>query len=886
MAFGGVEVFRMFGTLAMEGVDKVESQMKGLSSKLQGWGQNLTSIGGKLSMGLTLPILGAGTAAYKMSGDLDTVLRQVNVMLGGTEEDLAEMRDNILKMSSETGKSAVELGQSLFGVVSAGHRGADMYKILETTARGAVGGNADLIATTGALTKAMDIFRLKGVEGSQRAMDTFFGIVDTGLLTFEEMAIAFPRATASAAGLGISIEESGAALGVLTKVSGSTEEAATALNGVFMQLIKPSEDMQTLYEEWGVKNGPQAIERFGGLKGVLDKVLEATGGNVDELAKLFPNVRAIRAALPLVTTNAEDFASAIETVTNSTGKTNKAFDEMSKSKGVALQKMIQTLKNALIKLGDTIGPYITPLIEKIGQKIGEFVSWFQSLDPRWQKIILGIVAALAAVGPVLMVIGTAMIFLNAVMAASPVTWIVLGIVAALAALIAIGILVWKNWDKIKQFFINLWDKVKNAFKTAWEWIKNMFLNYTPYGLIIQHWDKIKQFFVDLWDKVKQIFINVWEGIKNIFFNYTPYGLVISHWEEIVSWFQDMWARVKEAFVVAGEAIWNWMLDWIPGLNIIVENWDLIVEAFRAGWDKIKDFFVTIGTAVKDFFVNQFNIMRNVAVTIWTAISNFFKKVWNGIYEFFKSKIDAIRNYFKVRFEAMKQIAVSIWTAVSNFFRQVWETIKGIFEPPILYIKNLIMTAFNWLKDSFIIPVWTSIKDFFSNLWEGIKRSLRAFKDTFIEIWNRIVQGLKGPINKIIGFFNRLIDGVENAINWIVNGLNRIHISVPDWVGKLIPGLAGKEWGINLGKVSFGEIPLLQYGGRILRPGAAIVGDRGPELLSLPRGAEVRPLTETGVTITNVFHIAEMIVREEADIHRVAEELLDMQQTQQRGVGYK
>jgi len=838
------EAFSIVGRIGLDGIGKVNEQLGGLQGKLKSMGQSFMGVGKKMTMGLTLPIVGLGTAAFKMAGDFDQNMRKVNVMLKATEDEMKNYKKEILDMSNRTGKSAEDISGAFYMIVSAGFRGADAIDILTTSMEGAVGGAADATATTEALTKAMNVFGLEGVLGANRAMDTFFGIVDTGLLTFEELAVCFPRASTSATGLGVTIEETGAALGTLTKVSGSTEQASTALNAVFTQLIKPSANLQKLYEEWGVKTGPEAIKKFGGLAGVMEEITKVTGGDVAALTELFPNVEAIRAILPLTTTNAKDFAEALETVTNSTGRAGEAFEEMAQGPGYQWNVFMQTSKNALISIGDVIAEYVGPWLVKLSGYVKGAVEWFGKLDPTWQKIILGIVVALAAVGPVLMIIGAAMMGLNAIMAISPITWIIIGIVAAIAALVAIGIVVWKNWDKIKKFFIDLWDKIKEAFKTAWEWIKNMFLNYTPYGLIIQHWDKIKQFFVDLWDKVKQIFINVWEGIKSAFFNYTPYGLVISHWEGIVSWFTDMWARVKEAFVVAGQAIWDWMLNWIPGLNIIVDNWDAIVAAFKAGWDKILGFFVTIGTAVKDFFVGQFNIMRDAAIIIWTAISDFFKKIWEGIYNFFKPKIEAVVNLVKSQFEAAKNIITTIWNTISNFFKQVWETIKNIFTPPILFIKNLIVTTFNWLKDSFIIPVWNGIKKFFSGLWDDIKSNFDKFKTAFLSVWDKIVEGIKRPINSIIGFLNKMIKGCQTAINGLIGGLNKIHIKVPSWVGKLIPGLAGKEWGLKLGKVSFGGIPTLQAGGEITKAGAAIVGERGPELLNLPRGAEVRPIEKT------------------------------------------
>lgn len=388
---------------------RFESGLKGVTNKLntfsKNMGQKMAAVGKQMSMKVTMPLVALGVGAFKMAGDFDKAMRQVNVMLKASGDEFEDYKDQVLDISSTLGKSSDEVAASFYQIVSAGYRGGDAIDILRVAMEGAVGGMADAELTTAALTKAMNIFQLKGVEGATRAMDVFFGIVDSGLLTFEEMAAAFPRAATMAAGLGVSIEETGAALATLSKVSGSTEQASTALNAVFTQLIKPSAELQALYEEWGVKTGPEAIEEFGGLAGVLDKVQEATGGNVAELSDLFPNVEAIRAILPLVTTNAEDFANALDTVTNSSGMTGDALDEMTQGPGFQWQKMMVTIKNAMIELGDVIADTLAPWIDRLIGLIQGLVDWFKKMPGPMKDIIVAFGVILAALGPILLLIG-------------------------------------------------------------------------------------------------------------------------------------------------------------------------------------------------------------------------------------------------------------------------------------------------------------------------------------------------------------------------------------------------------------------------------------------------------------------------------------------------
>ena len=89
------------------------------------------------------------------------------------------------------------------------------------------------------------------------------------------------------------------------------------------------------------------------------------------------------------------------------------------------------------------------------------------------------------------------------------------------------------------------------------------------------------------------------------------------------------------------------------------------------------------------------------------------------------------------------------------------------------------------------------------------------------------------MGRVIGIIKTPIDWVIQAIDTIISGLDSIHFNVPSWV----PGVGGKGFGIDIP-----TIPLLAQGGQITQSGYVVVGDAGPELLKLPTGAEVAPLT--------------------------------------------
>lgn len=136
----------------------------------------------------------------------------------------------------------------------------------------------------------------------------------------------------------------------------------------------------------------------------------------------------------------------------------------------------------------------------------------------------------------------------------------------------------------------------------------------------------------------------------------------------------------------------------------------------------------------------------------------------------------------------------------------------------------------------IMEIFTGVIDFIRGVFTGDwERAWQGVQTIFKGIFDGLVAVAKSPINGIIGLLNMAI----NAINELINGLNSLSFDVPEWV----PFLGGKSWGFNLPNLP--NIPYLAKGGTVLS-GSAIVGEAGPELLTVgPGGTRVQPLTNTG-----------------------------------------
>ena len=153
---------------------------------------------------------------------------------------------------------------------------------------------------------------------------------------------------------------------------------------------------------------------------------------------------------------------------------------------------------------------------------------------------------------------------------------------------------------------------------------------------------------------------------------------------------------------------------------------------------------------------------------------------------------------------------------------IGDIINGLFQN-ISNIWNSIKKVFQGVID-FIVGVFTGD---WSRAWQGIQNIFKG-------VWDGLVAIAKAPVNAIIA----LINGVISALNFMIQGLNHLSFDIPDWV----PFLGGKKFGFNIPEI--GKFAYLAKGGT-LWSGNAIVGEKGPELLSLINGkARVTPLTNS------------------------------------------
>lgn len=318
-----------------------------------------------------------------------------------------------------------------------------------------------------------------------------------------------------------------------------------------------------------------------------------------------------------------------------------------------------------------------------------------------------------------------------------------------------------------------------------------------------------------------------------------------------------WIVLGIAAVVAAIAVlWNKCEGF---RNLVKQVFGAIVEKAKAAWEGIKASLQPVIQAITNAFKNAWELIK----TIWNMVKPYFQMVWNNI----KIIFSVVSTYIGGAFRTAWAIIKAIWDTVTGYFRAIWNTIAGIFS----VIKNVLTGNWSeaWEGIKGIVNTWA---EFFSGIWESIKSVFGAVGEWFTSTFSAAWEGIKGIFANVAGFFQGIWDTIKNMFTSIgtsiadgVSGAFKSVINaVIDFAGGLINkfikgintaiGVINHIPGVNIGYLEEVNLPKLANGGVIQRPGDVMVGERGPEILSLPQGATVTPLNKAGGKTENTFYI--------------------------------
>lgn len=435
------------GKLNWEGLKKGGSATKAL-------GEGITDLGRSMTLGLTVPIVAAGGAATSVAANFDDAMSQVQGALGGASADMDGLRNLALQLGADTVFSATESAQAMVelakgGLTEAQIKGGALAASMDLAAAGQLN-LADAAATT---VQMMGSFGL-GAGDATRIANALAGAANASSADVSDLTQAMSQCSAQAALAGWSLEDTAAALALFADHGVKGSDAGTSLKTMLQRLAAPTDQAAEAIAAYGL-NIRDSNGKMKDISGIADELTGKLGGLSDAerdaaLQTIFGS-DASRAAAILMQSGSEGLAKYIAATNDAT-----AAETMANAQKGELSWALENMGGAVESASIAFGTALAPAITAVAGVIGNVAEAFASLPAGVQTAIAVVLALVAALGPLLMVVGSVVAALPAISEGFAVLGGALAIplapaAAVVAAIAAVAAAIYAAWTTSETF---------------------------------------------------------------------------------------------------------------------------------------------------------------------------------------------------------------------------------------------------------------------------------------------------------------------------------------------------------------------------------------------------------------------------------------------------
>ena len=379
---------------------------------------NLTQMGKSLSMSLTAPILGLGALAVKAATDFEFSMAKVQAVSKFTGAEMERLESQAQELGATTSRSASDVAELQLELAKLGKSSTEIEQMTESVLSLSIAFDQELGETARVVGATLNQFGLDASESGRIAdnMATLFG---SSALDLEKFDTAMRTVGPTANAMGLSVEEAGAALGILVNAGVDASTAGTALTKSLTTLAKEGMTGAEAIEFLTTNNlsVADAFEKFGDRAGKIIPILKGTTGAFQDLTQK----------------QIEGTGAAIEARKILEDTAMGGFDR---------------LRSSVEALGISMGEALLPIVKKMADKIASFAAKLASMSDRTKTAVVVVVGLVGAIGPLLIILPNlvtglklariAMIAMNASMLANPFGAVAMAIGLVVGGLIALN----------------------------------------------------------------------------------------------------------------------------------------------------------------------------------------------------------------------------------------------------------------------------------------------------------------------------------------------------------------------------------------------------------------------------------------------------------------
>ena len=714
------------------------SKIDQAGKKMEAFGDSVTHAGQSI-MPASMAVAGLGAAAVKTAADFDAGMSKVAAISGATGEDLDALRDKAREMGAKTKFSASEAASAMEYMAMAGWKTEDMLGGIEGIMNLAAASGEDLATTSDIVTDALTAFGMTAQDSAHFA-DILAAASSNANTNVAMMGETFKYCAPIAGALGFSAEDVAEAIGLMANAGIKSTQAGTALRTIMNNLSGEVKITGKALGEVTI-----ATTNTDGSMRDLSDILADCRGAFSQLseseraqaAEALVGKNAMSGFLALMNAAPEDIEKLSTAIENCDGTAAQMAETMQDN----LAGQLTILKSQLEELAISFGEMLMPAIRAIVSRVQAFVDKLNGMSESQRKAVLTIGLIIAAMGPLLVILGTVISKVGVAMqgfvklatgvkklgvavkagtgifgklgaALGGISAPVLAVIAVIAVLVAAFKHLWDTNEEFRNAITAIWSGIVSKIQAFCQGIVDR-LNALgfEFGSIVDVlkslWDGLCQFLAPVFEAAFSVVstvlgtvLDVITGLLDVFI-----GLFTGNWSQL-------WDGVKEIFSGVWEAItglFDTALNLLKSLAEVILGW--FGTTWESVWTGIRSFFETIWNRIVAFFTGiwnsivstvtaQINAVKTVVTTVFTAIKTTASTIWNGIKTAISTVVDGIKSKVSSAFESVKSTATSLFNGIKNTATSVWNGIKTAIVTPIEAARDKIRSALNAVSGFF------------------------------------------------------------------------------------------------------------------------------------------------------------------------------------------
>lgn len=420
------------------------------------------------------------------SMEFETAMAKVGTIADESQKPLGDMRNEILALSGETGKSVGELAEATYQAISASVATESAVDFVGTANKLAVGGFSDTTTAVDILTTAINAYGMSA-DDAAKISDILITTQNLGKTSVAQLGASMGMVIPLAAAYNMDLEDLSASYALLTANGTQTAQATTYVKAALNELGSTSSVVGSTLKKKTGKTFAELMAEGNSLGDVLQVLADSVDGDTTAFNNMWSSSEAGVGMLSILNSGTSKYNSLVQAMEGSTGAATTAFEKMSETGEFAQQRFQNAIENLKIAIGDELAPVLMEL-QQSGADAMEWATEFVKEHPEVVAAVTALAAALAVLAAALVgllvvqQVTTAFTKFSAALLANPVGAVAVALTALTAAAVAFGAVMKdrtsesvknrKAIDQCKDSYDELKDSMEEHAKERKESIKS------------------------------------------------------------------------------------------------------------------------------------------------------------------------------------------------------------------------------------------------------------------------------------------------------------------------------------------------------------------------------------------------------------------------------